>query len=224
MCRGHRSRCGGAARRAGEGAFRHLASGDVSGRLPGADPFLGPARPLVAGGRIRQGAPGRWPHREGLDSPDSVGDPGGERSGVYSAFLRGVFEADGTVLYGVPSVSTSTESFAAEIRTLLLAIGLATTTRTTVSGWGGPICQIRLRNVDHALNFSDSSASSASARRACPPHWNRALRQQGHLFLPDEAWAELVPVGHSSSGRRQLSRRKHGGSRAVGQEDLRGDP
>ncbi len=43
---------------------------------------------------------------------------------VYSAFLRGLFEADGTVLDGVPSVSTAHESFAAEIRTLLLAIGL----------------------------------------------------------------------------------------------------
>ena len=50
-------------------------------------------------------------------------------------------------------MSTAHESFAAEIRTLLLVMGLATTTRKTVSGWGGPILQIRLRNVDHALNF-----------------------------------------------------------------------
>ena len=74
---------------------------------------------------------------------------------VYSAFLRGLFEADGTVLDGVPSVSTAHASFAAEIRTVLLTIGLATTTRETVSGCGGPIFQIRLRNVDHALNFSE---------------------------------------------------------------------
>ena len=53
---------------------------------------------------------------------------------VYGAFLRGLFEADGTVLDGVPSLSTAHESFAAEIRTLLLAMGLATTTRETVSG------------------------------------------------------------------------------------------
>jgi len=75
--------------------------------------------------------------------------------GVYGAFLRGLFEADGTVLDGVPSLSTAHESFAAEIRTLLLIMGLATTTRETVSGWGGPIFQIRLRNVDHALNFGE---------------------------------------------------------------------
>jgi ribonucleoside-diphosphate reductase alpha chain len=74
---------------------------------------------------------------------------------VYGAFLRGLFEADGTVLEGVPSLSTAHESFAAEVRTLLLTQGLATTTRQTVSGWGGPIFQVRLRNVDHALNFSE---------------------------------------------------------------------
>ena len=57
---------------------------------------------------------------------------------MYSAFLRGLFEADGTVAQGVPSLSTADESFAAEIRTLMLAMGLATTTRKTVSGWAAP--------------------------------------------------------------------------------------
>ena len=74
---------------------------------------------------------------------------------VYGAFIRGVFEADGTVQEGVPSFSTAHESFAAEVRTMLLTQGLATTTRETVSGWGGPIYQVRLRNVDHALNFAE---------------------------------------------------------------------
>ena len=74
---------------------------------------------------------------------------------VYSAFLRGLFEADGTVLDSVPSVSTASETFAAEIRTVLLALGLATTTRETVSGWGGPIFQVRLRNIEHAMAYDE---------------------------------------------------------------------
>src|SRR6266702_3651549 len=53
---------------------------------------------------------------------------------VYAAFLRGLFEADGTVADGVPSVSTAHGEFAGEIRSLLLALGLATTTRRTTSG------------------------------------------------------------------------------------------
>ena len=75
---------------------------------------------------------------------------------VYAAFVRGLFEADGTVLSGVPSVSTSSASFAAEIRTLLLAIGLPTTTRETVSGFGGPIFQVRVRNLDHAAAYGEA--------------------------------------------------------------------
>jgi ribonucleoside-diphosphate reductase alpha chain len=74
---------------------------------------------------------------------------------VYSAFLRGLFEADGTVLEGVPSLATADQCFAGEVRTILLALGLATTTRETRSGWGGPVFQVRLRNVDHALNFDE---------------------------------------------------------------------
>jgi len=75
---------------------------------------------------------------------------------VYATFLRGLFEADGTVLERAPSLSTSSASFAAEIRTLLLALGMATTTRETVSGWGGPAFQVRLRNLDHALTFDET--------------------------------------------------------------------
>jgi ribonucleoside-diphosphate reductase alpha chain len=131
---------------------------------------------------------------------------------VYSAFLRGLFEADGTVLDGVPSVSTAHESFAGEIRTLLLAIGLATTTRTTVSGWGGPIRQIRLRNVDHALSFSDyvGFIGERKARLAAALELDASAKKD-YVFLPDEAWAELVPAGHSARNAVQLSRRKHGG-------------
>ena len=70
---------------------------------------------------------------------------------VYSAFLRGLFEADGTVLEGVPSLATASEIFAAEVRTLLLSLGFATTTRQTMSGWGGRSFHVRMRNVDHAL-------------------------------------------------------------------------
>ena len=38
---------------------------------------------------------------------------------------------------------------------MLLTKGLVTTTRKTVSGFGGDIFQVRLRNVDHALNFAE---------------------------------------------------------------------
>jgi ribonucleoside-diphosphate reductase alpha chain len=74
---------------------------------------------------------------------------------VYGGFLRGLFEADGMVVDGVPSVTTASRDFAAELRTLLLTVGLATTTREIVGGFGGPLFQVRLRNIDHALRFDE---------------------------------------------------------------------
>src|SRR5450755_4097935 len=160
------------------------------------------AKELPAGGHTGKGWIPRIPSAV-LEANDPA---------VYSAFVRGLFEADGTVLDGVPSVSTAHESFAGEIRTLLLAIGLATTTRTTVSGWGGPIRQIRLRNVDHALNFSEyvGFIGERKARLVAALEPDVSAKKD-YVFLPDEAWAELVPVGHSARNAVQLSRRKHGG-------------
>ena len=118
---------------------------------------------------------------------------------TYSAFLRGLFEADGAVLEGVPSVTTAHESFAAEIRTLLLTKGLATTTRTTTSGWGGPMQQVRLRNVDHALNYAELIGFIGRRKdelvTALEP--GRSAKKD-YVFLPRQVWDELVPKTHRS--------------------------
>jgi ribonucleoside-diphosphate reductase alpha chain len=131
---------------------------------------------------------------------------------VYCAFLRGLFEADGTVLDGVPSVSTAHESFAAEIRTLLLTAGLATTTRETVSGWGGPIYQVRLRNVDHALSFSELVGFIGQRKdRLVAELEPGQSAKKDYVFLPAGVWSELVPVNHPLRNAMMMSLRKHGG-------------
>ncbi len=116
---------------------------------------------------------------------------------VYAAFLRGLFEADGTVIAGVPSVVTASEVFAGELRTVLLALGFPTTTRETTSGWGGPQFQVRLRNVKHAKEFEDHvgfiSARKASAVIETPPTQSG---NRDRIHLPREVWEELAPVGH----------------------------
>ena len=131
---------------------------------------------------------------------------------VYAAFLRGLFEADGTVLEGVPSVSTAHESFAAETRTLLLALGLAATTRRTTSGWGGDILQVRLRNVDHALNFDEMIGFIGERKSklmvALEP--DRSAKKD-YVYLPGDAWMSLVPAGHAARDAVLQSIRKTGG-------------
>jgi ribonucleoside-diphosphate reductase alpha chain len=118
---------------------------------------------------------------------------------AYAAFLRGLFEADGTVLEGVPSLSTADQSFAGEVRTALLALGLATTTRETTSGWGGPIFQVRLRNVDHALNFDEIVGFISERKSKLMVFGEPAVSaKKDYVFLPKRDWSKLVPAGHSA--------------------------
>ncbi|HLL67598.1 MAG TPA: LAGLIDADG family homing endonuclease [Micromonosporaceae bacterium] len=115
---------------------------------------------------------------------------------AYAAFLRGLFEADGTVADGVPSLSTATESFAGEIRTMLLVLGMASTSRETVSGFGGPIFQVRLRNQEHAVAFDEivGFLSERKARRLVLEPTQTGNRDR--VYLAAELWRELCPTGH----------------------------
>ncbi|MFD0856927.1 LAGLIDADG family homing endonuclease, partial [Actinomadura adrarensis] len=130
----------------------------------------------------------------------------------YAAFLSGLFEADGTVLDGVPSISTASESFAGEVRTLLLMLGLATTTRETTSGFGGRIFQVRLRNVDHALNYGEivGFMGGRKARLLTELEPVRSAKKD-YVVLPRADWERLVPVGHASRDAVLQAVRRHGG-------------
>ena len=131
---------------------------------------------------------------------------------VYAAFLRGLFEADGTVLDGVPSVSTAHAGFAGEIRSMLLALGLATTTRQTTSGWGGDILQVRLRNVDHALNFGEFIGFIGERKSRLMVSLEPVSSAKKDLvFLPAQVWKDVAPTGHPKHATVMQSLRKTGG-------------
>ncbi|MDF2967841.1 MAG: nrdJ [Nocardioidaceae bacterium] len=131
---------------------------------------------------------------------------------VYAAFLRGVFEADGTVIAQVPSLSTSSESFAAEIRTLLLALGMGTTTRETVSGWGGPVFQVRLRNLDHAMAFEECVGFISGRKNALLPEVEAPQSgNRDRIHLPRAVWDEIVPRGSAHRSVLISALGKHGG-------------
>ncbi|WP_370013030.1 LAGLIDADG family homing endonuclease [Nocardiopsis sp. LDBS0036] len=131
---------------------------------------------------------------------------------VYAAFLRGLFEADGTVLEGVPSISTAHASFAGEVRTLLLTLGMASTTRTTRSGYGGDCHVVRLRNVDHALRFDETVGFLGDRKNKLVVQLESDRSAKGdRIVLPRQVWDELVPVGHAARGTVVQSLRKYGG-------------
>ncbi len=131
---------------------------------------------------------------------------------VYSAFLCGVFEADGTVQEGVPSVSTSSTTFADDLRAMLLCVGLPTTTRETVSGWGGPVFQLRIRNVDHALTYDEIIGFMGNRKAGLLAEVEPvASGKNDRIILPRHIWDELVPCGHELRGPVVQSLRKYGG-------------
>jgi ribonucleoside-diphosphate reductase alpha chain len=77
---------------------------------------------------------------------------------VYAAFVRGLFEADGTVSAGYASFSTVTESFTRDVQSLLLVLGFVTTRKVDEadSNWGTHVRYVlRLLNVAAATRFAD---------------------------------------------------------------------
>ena len=72
---------------------------------------------------------------------------------IYAAFVRGLFEADGTTNNGYVSWSTVTESFSRDVQSLLLALGFVTTRKVdgASSNWGNhERFVLRLLNVSSA--------------------------------------------------------------------------
>ena len=149
-------------------------------------------------------------------------------AGIYAAFMRGLFEADGTVAEGVPSVTTASPTFADDIRTVLLVLGYPTTTRTTVSGFGGPIQQVRVRNVRHAYRFGMQVGFMGGRKSSLMAH-NLSAQSGSHdrIHLPEPLWLELAPVGTPLRGLvQQAVARGRGVSRDVAGRllDATGDP
>ncbi|MEI6621833.1 MAG: LAGLIDADG family homing endonuclease, partial [Actinomycetes bacterium] len=112
---------------------------------------------------------------------------------VYAAFLRGLFEADGSVSEGVPALSTASELFAEDVRTLLLGLGLPTTTRETVSGWGGAQYQVRIRNVSYAGRFTEAVGFISERKGSAVARQAGTMSGKGdRIHLPESVWRELA--------------------------------
>ena len=65
---------------------------------------------------------------------------------VYAGFVRGLFEADGTVTGGYPSWTTASLELSHDVQNILLALGFPTTRKGDVSGRGSSLAVLRLLN------------------------------------------------------------------------------
>ena len=132
---------------------------------------------------------------------------------VYGAFLRGLFEADGTNTLGVPSVSTAHKAFADEIRSLLLALGFPTSSKVDTSQWGNSDLHVqRLRNGSYNPQWLSKVGFMGARKTAGVIELKGAMSGKGdRVFLPRAVWDELVPAGHPLRSAMVIALKRHGG-------------
>ncbi len=117
---------------------------------------------------------------------------------IYSAFLRGLFEADGTVIKGNPTISTANKEFSQEIKTLLLALGYPTKTKIDISGWGqSELYVLRLKNVSYNAQFIEEIGFIGN-RKTTNIFLLRSSQSENrdYIYLSEGLVNEVIPIGN----------------------------
>ncbi len=133
---------------------------------------------------------------------------------VYGAFLRGLYEADGTVTGGIPCWSTVHREFSDEVKTLLLALGVPTTTRRTVAGWSrSPIYVLRLRNASYTGRYL-AAVGFMGARKAESVSRGQSEQTARHdyVYLSPAVLRELLPRSGELANALLLAMKRHEGT------------
>jgi ribonucleotide reductase alpha subunit len=133
---------------------------------------------------------------------------------VYGAFARGLFEADGTVTNGVACWTTAHEEFSLEVKSLLLALGIPTTSKIDISGWGQPELHVlRVKCISYARTFVDK-VNFMSDRKRSGITFSESLQgaKKDYVYLPKALVREPVPAGSALASSVQQSRRNHHGA------------
>jgi ribonucleoside-diphosphate reductase alpha chain len=133
---------------------------------------------------------------------------------VYAAFIRGLFEADGTTNNGYVSWSTVTEGFSRDVQSLLLALGFVTTRKVddAVSNWGSnDRFVLRLLNVAAAERYL-AEIDFISVRKAASL-WtgdHRQASRHDHIPLSRALLDELAPENDSLRKTMLMAQRRRG--------------
>ncbi|HXF74298.1 MAG TPA: LAGLIDADG family homing endonuclease [Actinomycetota bacterium] len=86
---------------------------------------------------------------------------------TYRAFLRGLFEADGSVAAGYPHWSTTSLGFSTEVQTLLLALGYPTTRKFHRTGWGdSDLAVLRILNGSYHARWLEEIGFIGNRKQA----------------------------------------------------------
>jgi ribonucleoside-diphosphate reductase alpha chain len=134
---------------------------------------------------------------------------------AYGAFVRGLFEADGTVSSGYVSFTTVTEQFSRDVQAILLALGFVTTRKADEPGhgsWGTSTRYLlRLLNQSTAGPFGEAVGFISQRKLAlvAPADHPQAARYD-HIPLSQEMVDQLAPTNDRLRQVLMMSIRRHG--------------
>ncbi len=133
---------------------------------------------------------------------------------IYGAFARGLFEADGTVTQGAAHWSTTNRDFSDQVKQLLLALGIPTSTKVDRTGWGdSDLFVLRVRNAAYAQRFLEIVGFIGARKTGSVKLSDTWQGTKGdRVYLPDALLNELIASNDDLAGRTNTYRSRHEGA------------
>ena len=116
---------------------------------------------------------------------------------IVGAYLRGLFEADGTLIHGYPSLNTSSVGLAREVSTLLIGLGCPVGIRTVSAGldrWGdSETYQIKISSTVGLQAWREKIGCDQRSRFVGAYAWESDQRRESSYILPHpKYWLQPV--------------------------------
>ena len=116
---------------------------------------------------------------------------------IVGAYLRGLFEADGTLTHGYPTLTTSSAQLAREVSTLLIGLGCPINIRTVSAGldrWGdSETYQVRIASTVGLQAWREKIGCDQRSRFVSAYAWESDQRRESSYVLPNpKYWMQPV--------------------------------
>ena len=116
---------------------------------------------------------------------------------IVGAYLRGLFEADGTLTHGYPTLTTSSARLAREVSTLLIGLGCPVGIRTISSGvdrWGdSETHHVKISSTVGLQAWREKIGCDQRSRFVSAHAWESDQRRESSYVLPNPRYW-LQPV------------------------------
>lgn len=133
------------------------------------------------------------------DAVLSTNDPS-----VYAAFLRGLFSGDGTLSSGLPVIDSSSRRFIQDVKTMLLTLGVVTTSSTHIGGLSGkPVYRLIVSSA-HYSSVWNSCIGFIPERKSKMVRAAHGHTKKDYIPLSRELIDEIWPITENTPKRRAV--------------------